>query len=395
MLNSSKGVLLVRKICIELWSMMKTSEYLSAISEIEKAAVLPGHWPSVLKRLRDASDATWCGLISERQKPRAARIEALVGLDTPSQDLYEAYYCNRSLLGRHLSKLPEMSIFADHMYPWYDRYRRCEARNDFFKPRDGTHILATNLVRGGSANSYICFRRSSSLGCFPDESVEWLRNLAPYLKNALDVSALLESERHKAMKLTEALESLPIGVILADSQGQIVAANAKADFYLSRDHLQFKICGAVRGVKSSIAAAVCAQQGKFGEPNSTKIRTLQIDGVDPSLEFLVFPVSQETTEACELRSGEVAAIIFIQEVQSSSKIPTALLEVHYGLTPAEARLTSQLVAVGSLSEAALVLGITGHTARSTAKKVYGKTGAKGQADLVRILLSGLARFTIN
>ncbi len=65
----------------------------------------------------------------------------------------------------------------------------------------------------------------------------------------------------------------------------------------------------------------------------------------------------------------------------------------YGLTPAEARLTSRLVAEGLLIDAAESLGITEQTARTTIKHVFAKTGTKGQVDLVRLVLGGLARFT--
>ncbi len=41
-------------------------------------------------------------------------------------------------------------------------------------------------------------------------------------------------------------------------------------------------------------------------------------------------------------------------------------------------------------EAGLALGLTVETTRNYSKRIYGKTGATGQADLVRLILSGLA-----
>jgi len=47
----------------------------------------------------------------------------------------------------------------------------------------------------------------------------------------------------------------------------------------------------------------------------------------------------------------------------------------------------------SIAEAGEALGLTVETARNYSKRIYTKTGAQGQADLVRILLSGVTGFT--
>ena len=43
----------------------------------------------------------------------------------------------------------------------------------------------------------------------------------------------------------------------------------------------------------------------------------------------------------------------------------------------------------SIADAADALGITVETARNYSKKIYAKTGAKGHADLVRIVLTSV------
>ena len=61
----------------------------------------------------------------------------------------------------------------------------------------------------------------------------------------------------------------------------------------------------------------------------------------------------------------------------------------FGLLPSEARLAWLLAQATSIADAAEALGITVETARNYSKKIYAKTGAKGHADLVRIVLTSV------
>jgi DNA-binding CsgD family transcriptional regulator len=58
----------------------------------------------------------------------------------------------------------------------------------------------------------------------------------------------------------------------------------------------------------------------------------------------------------------------------------------YRLTPAEARLAALLAEGKHLDAAAALLGITLHTARTHLKRIFSKTAAQSQADLVRLVL---------
>lgn len=61
----------------------------------------------------------------------------------------------------------------------------------------------------------------------------------------------------------------------------------------------------------------------------------------------------------------------------------------YGLTPAQARLARYMAARGTLAGYAEKAGISTATARTHLKAIYAKTGASGQSELTRMLLSNL------
>jgi DNA-binding CsgD family transcriptional regulator len=57
----------------------------------------------------------------------------------------------------------------------------------------------------------------------------------------------------------------------------------------------------------------------------------------------------------------------------------------FDLIPSEARLALALSRGMSIAEAARDLGLTVESARTYSKRIYAKTGARGQADLVRFI----------
>jgi DNA-binding CsgD family transcriptional regulator len=69
--------------------------------------------------------------------------------------------------------------------------------------------------------------------------------------------------------------------------------------------------------------------------------------------------------------------------------PIDLLQRHFSLTPAEARLAVHLVAGETLRSAAVNLGISYETARTCLKSIFNKTGTCRQAELVIVILTAL------
>ena len=69
--------------------------------------------------------------------------------------------------------------------------------------------------------------------------------------------------------------------------------------------------------------------------------------------------------------------------------PIDLLQRHFGLAPAEARLALHLVAGETLRSAAVKLSISYETARTSLKNIFRKTGTCRQAELVIVILTAL------
>jgi DNA-binding CsgD family transcriptional regulator len=80
------------------------------------------------------------------------------------------------------------------------------------------------------------------------------------------------------------------------------------------------------------------------------------------------------------------AVVFITDPETEFERQDQALERLFGLTPAESRLACILASGKSLKQAAEELSVSRNTVHSQLQKVFEKTGANRQADLVRLLL---------
>jgi DNA-binding CsgD family transcriptional regulator len=77
---------------------------------------------------------------------------------------------------------------------------------------------------------------------------------------------------------------------------------------------------------------------------------------------------------------------FITEPEQTALVRNEWLRHDIGLTPAEVRFTREILKGDGLQAAADRLGISVTTARTHLAHVFGKTGARRQAELVRLIL---------
>jgi DNA-binding CsgD family transcriptional regulator len=106
-------------------------------------------------------------------------------------------------------------------------------------------------------------------------------------------------------------------------------------------------------------------------------------GSEAHLEVLVEPLEFEGDSSPGL-------LLWLRSYTKHAGDPPVHLMALHGLSRMEARLAWALCQGSSLNEAAEELGLTRETARNYSKRIYTKVGARGQADLVRLILTGIA-----
>lgn len=209
--------------------------------------------------------------------------------------------------------------------------------------------------------------------------------LVPHLRVALQVLASLERERSRASVSAEAFRRMNFGWIALDERCRIVDLDAQAERLLARS-------GALRrGPYDRLVPALPAIDRQLtalvkGMAADRRHRPRAINlSQDPWTDILVAPVRIEALAG----KDKAVAVVYLRGDRSSSADRHEQLVDVFDLTPAEARLAWSLAQGLSIAQAAKAHGLTVETARYYSKKIYAKTGARGQVDLVRNILTGV------
>ncbi len=225
--------------------------------------------------------------------------------------------------------------------------------------------------------------------CSPDplgpDIANLMTALAPHLRVALRVLLSLERERARSEVSAAAVARMNFGWITLDARCRIVDCDPQAERLLQssgvlrRGHYD-RLTPAAPQVDRQLTALVRT----FADDPRARPRAINLSH-DPWIDILVAPVRLDA-----LAGGtEAVAVLYLRGDRTSSADRCEQLCDVFDLTPSEARLAWSMAQGLSIAEAAEEHGLTIETARNYSKKIYAKTGARGQVDLVRHILTGV------
>jgi len=196
-----------------------------------------------------------------------------------------------------------------------------------------------------------------------------LSALAPHLTLAIETALRFDVLRLRAGMAEDALAMLGIAQAALDSDGHVIAGALPGE-------------DAARAPTQSLARA-CVEIA--GEPARTR-RVLPLE--DHGVPTLLLRPAASYGVAIQPAPAAIATLRQArrEEAVSGARILAATL----GISAREAQLAEALSRGQGLVAAGASLGLTAETARSYSKRIYAKTGTSGQADLVRLVLTGLA-----
>lgn len=207
--------------------------------------------------------------------------------------------------------------------------------------------------------------------------------LAPHLRTALRAFSALERERMRSAVAGDAVERMRLGWIALDARCTILEASAHAeDMFkwgtLLRRGRYDRLVPASPAIDRRLTELVKGYAaGGEGKPQAFTLSQ------DPWSDMLVAPAARRS-----IAGGlDPVAIAYVSGDRRSQADRGDQLVDMFGLLPSEARFAWVLAQSASIPEAAQRLGLSVETARNYSKKIYSKTGARGHAELVRIVLT--------
>ena len=336
--------------------------------------------------------ATSMTLVYIIQNPKAKSTDLLLSA-TPSFDdwahsSYTGYYRSRDVWGQRIlqcgrpgvlhglelidaSTLERSEIYAD----WYSKVGIERAMAGLFPMSGDLGVVTMN--RG---------RREKE---FDDEDKARLGLLIPHLQRAVHIRQRLAVAEQQNSLSFAVLERLGIGVMVLERTARVLFANAIARRVMQAANVLTTAHGALR-------ARHPAQVGRLEQLVRDAALTSIGQGVNPggflslqggrgeALPVLIAPYRVPTPASAVPRG---AALLMFADPASHVPVPEVAISQMLGISAAEGRLVSALVAGQTMADYADTIGISMNTAKTQMRQIFYKTGHNRQADVIRAVLA--------
>ncbi len=242
---------------------------------------------------------------------------------------------------------------------------------------------------GSTMTNYLGLTRGRFDTPFDAADCTLLNELAPHLCRAMAIRRVLDEQGREQGVLKQLLRHLPQAAFILDRSGMVqhlneparVLSEAGLGVRLVEKHLRIGRDADHDRFLSALAAAI---SGASVAPQKIVLEPV---GAKAPLTLTVEPPVRATGLSANDRG---LAIVSVEPAGPQDNTDENLLRTLFGLTPAQVRLTLLLASGRSVREAVGLLGITEGSARQYMKIIFAKTGAKRQADLVRLVLNALS-----
>jgi DNA-binding CsgD family transcriptional regulator len=255
-------------------------------------------------------------------------------------------------------------------------------QRDLLESQGITNMRLVRVTEPSGVDAWLACAGGQSIG--PAVS-RLLTALVPHVRIAMRGFVTLERERFRSSVTSEAFGRLNFGWLTLDARCQImdmtthVARLFQRTTVLRRGRYD-RLTPASPAMDRELTALVKA----YAEGRETRPRAINLSR-DPWMDMLVTPIRNHGVSA----SAKPVAIAYLSGDRWSQADRCEQLADLFGLLPSEARLAWAIARGLSIADAAADLGITVETARNYSKKIYSKTGARGQVELVRNILTSV------
>lgn len=254
---------------------------------------------------------------------------------------------------------------------------------DYLDIQNITNTLVMRVLVPGGGTCWITLGRSQ--GDFPEATEATMRRIAPHLATAARTLAALEQERTRAAMANAAVERLNFGWLTFDAAGHVIElapgleaqTRRVSELALFRKGRMFPI----RRTRNFDLTEILADFANMRSLNPRAVHLID----EPWLDMLIMPIRDRAVTG----GATPVAIGYIHGVGEAGTNRCEHLSQLFGLTASEARLALAISQGLTIVEAAESLNLTAETARNYSKRIYAKTGTRGQSDLVRTILASV------
>lgn len=369
---------------------MDEAAILSAlIGEIYDASLQPKLWRTALHNVAFFVGGCAAGIYSKDASSKSGNIHYDDGgIDGHYKRLYFDRYVklDPSTSGHFFAEIGQPMATAD-LIP-YDEFLETRFYLEWARPQGLVDHVAAVLDRSATSVALFGVFRHEREGVADDEMRRRMRLVVPHVRRAILIGRTIDFSQAEAATFADAVDGLAAGMFLINEQGRIAHANRAGHAMLASATILRATGGRLEAIASAsdsvLRAALEAAAAGDAVLGSTGIAVpLGGDGREPYVAHVLPLTSGGRREAGRVLAATAA--VFVHKAAINTPSPPEIIAKAYGLTPTELRVLLAIVEVGGVPEVAEALGTAETTVKTHLGRLYEKTGARRQADLVKLV----------
>jgi len=341
-------------------------------------------WSSFLERLRQRAKASYASVIFRPEGvPENSPIELFAGRRSPPelQTLYQREIFKRNPMPYFKlreGRVYDLSELLDLEQPSHRAFF-----DELLVPSEMNRMKIVKVTEPEGVSAWLTIARPKPDFTAADGAL--LGAVGAHLRRALRSYVAIEREQARASLTADVIQRLKFGWISLDAECRVIEISPHANELLRylpdvKKGRTGRLTIAKPALDRELAEIVKAHAARPGG----RPRALHISR-DPWIDMLIAPASSTPTPT----GRAPVAVAYLQGDNWSAADRHEQIAELFGLPPSEARLALALSRGLTIAEAAGELGLSIETARNYSKKIYAKTGARGQADLIRFILTSV------
>ncbi|RXF73035.1 helix-turn-helix transcriptional regulator [Hansschlegelia zhihuaiae] len=270
------------------------------------------------------------------------------------------------------------------------RFRATPFYREMVEPLDLPFSLVSYFAREGDVMATLAVMRGRDAGPFDEEERSRLGLLAPHLRRAFELFALLQKAKAQADDIGAALDLVDAGVFLASGDLRVAHVNRAGEELLKSGHGVAIRAGRLAFSDAAAGRELCAAARRALDPGAAASADhieATLNGCEAPLRVSLHPLGRDGLRASLAPLAELAVVV--RKPGRASRIDAERLMGALKLTPAEAALAASLAAGGSLDDHARERGVSKATVRTQIKALFAKTETSRQGALVAALRENL------
>jgi len=366
--------------------MSEDNELSCVVGSIYDAALDPALWTETLARIAEFVGGRAGALGSKDMVTKFVGVDHHVGRDLQYMQMHSETHGEFD----PLASVPRFDVGQVVSPP--EPMTHDDDCEEWVRPQGRGDIAVAVRARPGKSGEFLSVVRSEANGMVDNgndmvdhEMHRRMSLVAPHARRAVLIGRTIDQKADEVATLADALDSLSAGVFLTEANGRIVHANAAGRGILGVDDF-------LRSIGGRLVA------------RNTKInRTLQdIFAGRGDLEIgskgIALPLTARQGEghiahvlplaaAARRRAGAARTVAAVFVCRATLETPSSadVIRRAYQLTPTELRVLLAIVNIGGIPEVATALGVADTTIKTHVGRLFEKTGAGRQADLVKVV----------